>query len=186
MLLASTPALYLPPRMESDGNNYKPILYLHCCPAQQHPSVPATDFPVSPFHSLSKVSTNPPLWQLRGPSPVCCPKVGLCALQRCRQGWGTFRQQLHSPTRCGLETNHNLHVVPELSRSCAQTSPDQAGRWQACPPSACHHHSPHGSEVACKSSCLRGAEQVVHRGDFMALLPGFSKHCGWDTVQILF
>lgn len=70
-----------PPRMESDGNNYKPILYLHCCPAQQHPSVPATNFPVSPFHSLNKVSTNPPLWQLCGPSPVCCPKVGLCALQ---------------------------------------------------------------------------------------------------------
>lgn len=56
--------------MESDGNNYKPILYLHCCPAQQHPSVPATDFPVSAFHSLSKVSTDPPLRQLCGPSPV--------------------------------------------------------------------------------------------------------------------
>lgn len=38
--------------------------------AQQHPSVPATDFPVSPFHSLSKVSTDPPLRQLCGPSPV--------------------------------------------------------------------------------------------------------------------
>lgn len=70
VLLASVPALYLPPQMESDGNNYKPILYLHCCPAQQHPSVPATDFPVSAFHSLSKVSTDPPLRQLCGPSPV--------------------------------------------------------------------------------------------------------------------
>lgn len=51
---APAPAPSLPPQMESDGNNHKPVLYLHCCPAQL-PSMPATSIPLSPFHSLNKV-----------------------------------------------------------------------------------------------------------------------------------
>lgn len=87
------------------------------------------------------------------PLPVWCLKVGLCVLQRSRQSCGIFRQQLHSPTRCGLETNHSLHVVPEQSGSCAQPIPGQAGHWQPC---LFYHHSPQALRMPAKLLTQRG------------------------------
>lgn len=68
--ICSSPAA-LPPQMESDGNTHKRALYLHAAlPRNSLQCQPLAS--LSPFHSLSKVSTTPPQRQLRASSPVWC------------------------------------------------------------------------------------------------------------------
>ena len=124
---------YLPPLMESMATiSLSPLL---SCPATSPQAQPLASFSPHFTHSAKF----PQLLRCSSstvPLPVWCPKVGVCVLQWPRQSCGIFRQQLRSPTRCGLETNQSLPVVPEQSGSCARPVSGQAGHWQPCLPSA--------------------------------------------------
>lgn len=131
---ASAPVLLSSTADGINGNNLS-LSPLLSCPATSPQAQPLASFSPHFTHSAKF----PQLLRCSSstvPLPVWCLKVGVCVLQWPRQSCGIFRQQLRSPTRCGLETNQSLPVVPEQSGSCARPVSGQAGHWQPCLPSA--------------------------------------------------
>lgn len=96
-----------------------PINFPQCQPLASH---------FSPFHSLSSFHNS---FTVAAPRffSVVVSEGRLVRNPAISAKLRIFRQQLRSPTRCGLQTNHNLHVVPEQSGNCAQAIASQAGHW---------------------------------------------------------